>query len=150
MSAAADICARRIIANHLESRSSNGDPDVYDDANDKPIQCIGQPTIGFGCRCRGWSPWLCQQVLELQLEEKEDPLLIESWYQGCDDVRRSALLEVAFNQGDSGLENGYPELIAAVRVKNWPRAQAACTVKEENVRGRYARIGLILLTGVSV
>lgn len=145
MSNAADICARRIIADNEEGFREN----VYDDFNAKDIVCIGQPTWGYGIRCRQLSKGRAQQFLIITLEEFEGPLLIEDWYTGCDDVRRSALLEVAFNQGDSGLENGYPGLIAAVRVKNWPRAQAECTVREDNVKARYARIGLILLTGAS-
>lgn len=146
MSNATDICARRIIILNEEDFR----PDVYDDANGKDIVCIGQPTWGYGIRCRQISKWRAQQFLAITLQEFEDPLLLESWYIGCNDVRRSALLEIAFNQGDAGLENGYPGLIAAVRVQNWARAQAECTVKEDDVKTRYAVIGQILFSGVSV
>jgi GH24 family phage-related lysozyme (muramidase) len=146
MSNASDIVAARIIRDNEEGFRA----DVYDDATGKPIQCLGQPTIGYGIRCRSWSKWVAQKILSLFLEEDEASLLLTDWYNGCDDVRRSALLEIAFNQGDSGLENGYPNLIAAVRAKDWTRAQAECTVEQINTKPRYARIGQILLTGMDV
>jgi GH24 family phage-related lysozyme (muramidase) len=144
MSAAADITAARIIRDNIEGFKA----DVYDDATGEPIQCIGQPTVAYGFRVRQVSKWLGQKILALQLTECEAPLLLTDWYNGTDDVRRSALLEIAMNQGDSGLENGYPMLIAAVRAKDWPRSQIECTVENQNVKARYVRIGQILLTGV--
>jgi GH24 family phage-related lysozyme (muramidase) len=144
MSNASDICAARIIRYNEEGFRA----DVYDDATGELIVCKGQPTVGYGCRVRQWSRKLARGVLSLQLEEFEEPLLDEPWYVGCNDVRRSALLEIAMNQGDDGLEDGYPELVAAVKSGNWARAQAQCTVKEDAVKPRYARIGRILASGV--
>lgn len=144
MSNAVGICAARIIRTHEEGLRS----DIYDDATGKPIECEGEPTIGYGCRCRQWSEGLARAVLTLQLEEFEAPLMQYGWYLGCDDNRRSALLEIAFNQGDSGLVRGYPHLIAAVCTENWVQAQAQCTVREAALKARYDRIGMILLTGV--
>ncbi len=144
MSAAAKLVAARIVALNEEGFRS----DVYDDATGAPIQCEGQPTIAYGCRCRQWSRALGLQVLQWQLEEFEQPLLNEPWYVACNDARRSALLEIAFNQGDEGLEAGYPDLIAAVRAKNWPQAEAQCTVEDPALQPRYARLAKILGTGV--
>lgn len=144
MSNASDICAARIIRYNEEGFRA----DVYSDKTGKPIVCEGQPTIGYGCRVRQWSRKLARGVLSLQLEEFEEPLLDESWYIGCSDARRSALIEIAFNQGDEGLEEGYPELVAAVKADNWCEAQAQCTVKDAALKVRYARIGQILGSGV--
>lgn len=144
MSNASDICAARIVRTNSEGFRA----DVYDDATDELIECKGEPTVGYGCRVRQWSRKLGLGVLSLQLEEFEQPLLYESWYIGCNDARRSALLEIAYNQGDSGLEEGYPLLIEAVAASNWARAEAQCTVKDAALKPRYARIGQILATGV--
>lgn len=121
--------------------------DVYDDATGKPIECTGQPTIGYGCRCRQWSEGLARAVLEFQLDEFEAPLLVLPWYIGCNDARRSALLEIAFNEGDAGLEHGWPHLIGDVRTDNWAGAKAQCHTQDPRLQGRYSRIGDILLTG---
>lgn len=144
MSNAADICAARIIRTNSEGFRA----DVYDDATGEPIECKGEPTVGYGCRVRQWSRLLARAVLSFELTEFEASLLCEFWYIGCSDIRRSALLEIAYNQGDEGLEQGYPMLIEAVSADNWERAQAECTVKEDALKLRYARIGQILLTGV--
>jgi GH24 family phage-related lysozyme (muramidase) len=145
VSAASDIAAARIVRTNAEGFRA----DVYDDATGQPIVCQGQPTVGYGCRVRQWSPALAQVVLSFQLaDEYETPLLQYPWYVGCSDVRRSALLEIAFNQGISGLVGGYPSMIAAIGAEDWAQAQAQCTVENVNVKPRYARLGLILLTGV--
>ena len=144
MSNASDICAARIVRTNCEGFRS----DVYDDATGAPIECQGQPTVGYGCRCRQWSQAFALKVLSLQLEEFEEPLLQYSWYIGCNDARRSALLEIAFNDGDSGLIKGWPHLIAAVSQDNWLQAQAQCHPADPRQKARYDRIGQILLTGV--
>lgn len=143
MSVVTAIVAARIIALKEEGFRA----DVYDDATGQPIACQGQPTIAYGCRCRQWSKSLGVKVLNCQLEEKESPLYAELWYVGCNDARRSALLEIAFNQGDAGLEDGYPHMVAAVAARDWPEAQAQCTVREPELAARYAMLGEILLTG---
>lgn len=143
MSNASDICAVRIIRTNAEGF----EPDVYDDATRKPIECVGQPTVGYGCRVRQWSEGLARAVLGFQLEEFEVPLMQYGWYIGCNDVRRSALLEIAYNDGDAGLVKGWPHLIAAVSQDNWLQAQAQCVPENPAQKARYDRIGLILLTG---
>lgn len=144
MSNASDICAARIIRTNSEGFRA----DVYDDATAQRIECQGNPTNGYGCKCRGWSRKFARAVLCLQLEEFEESLLLEPWYIGCNDARRSALLEIAFNQGDAGLEDGYPNLIEAVKADDWPEAKAQCTVRQPALKARYDRIGQILLTGM--
>lgn len=144
MSNAAQITADRIISSNSEGFRA----DVYDDANDQPVKSIGEPTVGYGCRVRQWSKALARQVLMFQLTEFEQPLLQFPWYIGCNDARRSGLLEMAFNQGDDGLEKGYPNLTAAVGREDWPEAKAQCTVKTPHLQARYAVIGDILLKGV--
>lgn len=143
MSNASAICAARIIRTNAEGFRS----DVYDDATGLPIECKGQPTNGYGTRCRQWSKQFAAGVMNLELEEFEEPLLQFGWYIGCNDARRSALLEIAYNTGDTGLETGWPHLIAAVTADNWTEAQAQCVPANPAQKLRYDRIGLILLTG---
>lgn len=144
MSNASDICAARIIRHNEEGFK----PDAYDDATGKPIECVGQPTVGYGCRVRQWSEPFARAVLGFELVQFEAPLLGYPWYIGCNDARRSAFLEIAYNQGDSGLERGYPRLIAAVIASLWPQAAAQCTVRDPRLKVRYARIAQIIQSGV--
>lgn len=145
MSAAADICAHRIIASNSEGFRA----DAYDDETGEPIVAQGVVTCGYGCACRQWSPAFAFKVLALQVSDVDDALIQYPWYVSCDDVRRSALAEVAFNQGISGLVNGYPQLIGAVKARDWADAQAQCTVRNPKLQARYTKIGLILFTGVN-
>lgn len=144
VSNASDICAARIVRTNSEGFRS----DVYDDATAKSIECEGQPTCGYGTRCRGWSKRFAQAVLSFDLVEREVELIQFTWYIGLNDARRSALLEIDMNQGEAGLIKGYPMLIEAVQADNWERAAAECNVKEDSLKARYARIAKILLTGV--
>lgn len=143
MSIVTDITAQRIVALNEEGFRA----DAYDDATGLPIQAKGVVTVGYGCACRGWSESFAYAVMKLQLTLFEEPLLLLPWYRSCNAARRSALLEIAFNQGDAGLEKGYPRLIAAVTAQDWPEAQAQCNVKEVELAARYAMLGKILLTG---
>lgn len=142
---AVELTADRIISSNSEGFRA----DVYDDATGKPIECQGEPTVGYGCRVRQWSHSLAREVLIFQLTEFEEPLLSEPWYIGCNDARRSALLEIAYNQGDTGLEKGYPKLIAAIGAGDWLEAEEQCTVKNPNLKRRYAILAGILRTGIA-
>lgn len=143
MSNASDICAARIIRTNSEGFRA----DAYDDATAEPIVVKGVVTCGYGCACRGWSRQFARAVLSFQLVEFEAPLLYEPYYTGLNDARRSALLEIAFNQGDTGLEEGYPKLLQAVKDEDWEAAAEECTVRDSLLEERYARIAKILLTG---
>lgn len=144
MSIASDLCAARIIRWNEEGFRA----DVYDDKTAQPIQCEGQPTIGYGTRCRQWSKRKAQAVLTFDLVEREVNLLQFRWYIGANDARRSALLEIDMNQGETGLVKGYPRLIAAADAEDWVEAAAQCVVREAALQARYARIADILKTGV--
>lgn len=140
---AVQLAFERILAANEEGFRA----DVYDDADGRPIVTQGQPTIGYGCRCRGWSTELAAAVLTFQLGEAEAPLMQEAWYRNANAARQSVFVEIAFNQGDAGLEDGYPNLIAAASDEDWARAGAECTVREPALQARYARLAKILVTG---
>lgn len=142
---AIDLTAYRIISSNSEGFRA----DAYDDATGEPIQAKGIVTVGYGCACRQWSKTFAKAVLSLQLAEFEGDLLQVPWYLSCNNARRSALLEIAFNQGDSGLENGYPKMTAAIEQEDWATAKAECTVEDPRLKARYAILGQILYTGVA-
>lgn len=144
MSNASDICAARIIRTNAEGFRA----DVYDDATDEPIECRGQPTVGYGCRVRQWSEAFARAVLGFQLAQVEAQLIPYPWYIGANDVRRSALLEIAFNQGVTGLVKGYPRMILAAKADDWVEAASQCTVRDDRLQARYGRLADILSTGV--
>ena len=143
MGIVANLVAQRIVSTNSEGFRA----DAYDDATGQPIKAVGVVTIGYGCACRDWSKAFAYDVMLLQLNQFEQPLLQEPWYMNCNAARRSALLEIAFNQGDASLINGYPKMIAAIKAQNWPEARAQCTVNDPRLAARYAMLGNILLTG---
>jgi GH24 family phage-related lysozyme (muramidase) len=139
----ADIACDRILSTNSEGFMA----DVYDDATGQLIVSQGEPTVGYGCRCRQWSKELAVAVLHFQLAEIDAALSQHSWYSDCNAARQSVLVEVAFNQGLSGLLEGYPHLIAAVEQCEWVKAGVECTVGDLALRKRYDRLAKILVTG---
>jgi hypothetical protein len=140
---AVEIALERILSTNSEGFRA----DVYDDETDLRIECQGEPTIGFGCRCRQWSRELAECVLRFQLGEAEAPLLKLPWYRAANEARQSALLEIAFNEGDGGLLNGFPRLVAAAEADNWVQSGIECHVRDPRLTTRYARLAKILVTG---
>lgn len=144
MSDASDICAARIIRTNAEGFRA----DAYDDATGEPIHARGVITVGYGCACRQWSENFARSVLGFQLAQTEAHLIPYPWYSGASGARRSALLEIAFNQGVNGLVKGYPRLIEAVKADDWAEAASQCTVRDDRLQARYARLADILRTGI--
>lgn len=126
--------------------------DVYDDSNGAPLFTHGQPTIGYGCRCRQWSKELAKVVLTYQVQDIENQLLQFSWYRNIEDtVREAALLNMAFNVGVSGLTKGFPNMVNAIAAHDWITASEQCHVKDKTLdNGRYQHIRYSLLVGGDV
>jgi hypothetical protein len=122
---------------------------LYDDANDKPVKApIGFATIGFGCNVQaGWTYPFALAVLRLQVLEVQEKLLLQPWYLACNAVRRSALLDIGFNDGVDGLL-GFHRMIAAILIGDWTTAQQECHVKNAVLKSRYDFLANLLLTGV--
>lgn len=126
--------------------------DVYDDSTGEPIVLPtgGNPTVGYGCRVRQWSPAFASQVLTLQATERDTELRQYAWYVSIDEVRGSVLLDIAFNAGVAGLANGYPRMIAAAIAQDWPSMAAECTDRDPQLdASRYAPLRAIILSGVA-
>jgi lysozyme len=105
-----DIAAPRVQAN--EGYRS----DLYNDS-------LGNPTIGYGCLCRGWSQAFATDVMHLQLEHAEADCDGRDWYEAADAVRQSVLLELAFNMGITRLL-GFHLMLTACAHKDWETAGA--------------------------
>lgn len=125
--------------------------DVYDDSTGQPIVLAtgGQPTVGYGCRCRQWSPTFASKVLTLQVDERDAELRAYAWYVGIDEVRGSVLLDVAFNSGVNGLLH-YPRMLAAASAGDWTAMAAECTDRDPKLdASRYAPLRAIILAGTA-
>ena len=122
---------------------------VYDDATGVPLSYTGQPTIGYGCRCLQWSQALALAVLTFQAGEVDSMLRVYPWYVAIGDLtRQGALIDMAFNLGVSGLVNGFPKMIAAIKADDWAGAAAQAHVTIPTLdNGRYASIRQALLLG---
>jgi lysozyme len=125
--------------------------DAYDDATGKPVNAQGQITIGYGCRCRQWSSELATAVLRFQLGEVEAQLLQFAWYAGCDPVRQSVLVDLAYNLGLTGLL-GFVHFLADIARRDWMSA-AANLMDSKAAAGapdRYKALAAIIQTGRAV
>jgi lysozyme len=107
----------------------------------------GHTTIGYGFNVNaGISKTEAAALLVAQLQERDAMLQQLPWYAGLDPVRQSVCLDIAFNDGLSGLL-GFPKMIEALAAGNWPEAAANCHVVEPQLATRYSALASILLTG---
>lgn len=122
---------------------------LYDDKTGLPVKApVGNATIGFGCNVQaGWTSTFAWNVMKLQVLDVQADLLLLPWYLACNSVRRSVLLDIAFNDGYDGLMN-FPRMIAAITAKNWRQAQIECHVQNVVLQKRYTLLSNLLLTGV--
>lgn len=108
----------------------------------------GKLTIGYGFNVdAGISAFAASALLVAQATERHRELLRFPWYAKLDEPRQSALLDIAFNTGVSGLLH-FPHLIAALELGNWEIAAAECHVEDPKLAGRYAHLAQLILTGV--
>jgi len=116
-------------------------PRVYRDSE-------GHLSIGWGFNVEaGISERAATALLNEQLAELHEMLSRYSWYASLDPVRQGVCLDIAFNDGLHGLL-AFPKMIAALAAQDWKTAQAECHVENPELRGRYEKLGQILLAGV--
>lgn len=85
-------------------------------------------------------------LLEAQARECHDHLLALDWYSHLDVMRQSACLDIAFNNGITGLLQ-FPRMIAALTRGDWVAAATECKVTNPELEARYAALAKIILTG---
>ena len=111
------------------------------------VDTEGHKTIGYGLNLdAGMSPRVAAAALRAQLEELGDALSRYAWYASLDPVRQSVLLDIAFNNGFTGLLH-FPHMLAAVSRQDWASAAAECHVQNPELAGRYTKLSQIILTG---
>lgn len=110
----------------------------------------GLTTIGYGfCVDAGISQYAAAALLTAQIQERDQALLVYSWYQGLDPIRQSVILDVSFNVGVEGLLH-FPNMIMALTRKDWLGAEQELLNSEvaHELVERYDALANILLTGV--
>ena|ERR1700677_2481231 len=122
----------------------------YDDATGLPVKAP-KGNLSWG---RGFNLMQCGSsglfaAMETYLLTQLDAALkVYPWYVALDDVRASVCLEIAYNDGLSGLLH-FPLMIAALTQKDWAAAAAQCHVQNPELAARYAALAKLLLAGVS-
>ena len=122
---------------------------LYDDATGKLVKApVGNATIGIGENVQsGWDRDFAIEVLNLRVTRLATWLSQFEWYTKCNAVRRSVLLDIAFNDGPTGLLHFY-KMIAAILADNWAEAKDQCMVKNPQLKGRYDHLGELMDTGI--
>jgi lysozyme len=111
------------------------------------IDTEGHKTIGYGLNIdAGISQRVAAAALEAQLEELQETLAKYPWYALLDPVRQSVLLDIAFNNGLSGLLH-FPHMLAAISRQDWSTASTECHVENPELAGRYQKLAQLLLIG---
>jgi lysozyme len=137
--------------NRLKGREEGDKQYAYNDATGKRVTCKpgGNLSIGIGVNLENGldeeeREWITQHRLLIFSTE----LCALVWYEKLDTVRRSVILDIAFNEGYLGLLR-FHLMIAAIEKGDWVEAQAQCHVEDQRLDAqRYIPLGKILLTGV--
>ena len=111
---------------------------------------LGLLTVGVG-RCLDRVPFSDDEVnlmLANDIVDKQKQLQQFPWFTALDDVRKAAVVNMAFNLGVHGLL-GFPHAIAALAKQDWATANSELldSVWSRQVGDRANRIALQILSG---
>jgi GH24 family phage-related lysozyme (muramidase) len=128
---------------------------AYNDRTGKRVTCItddpattGNLTWLYGLNLEtAGSKELGELVARWVLGGIEKYLIAYPWYANIDDVRRSVLLDIAFNTGVNGLLK-FQRMLAAIGRQDWASAATECHVEDTRLAGRYEKLAQILMTGI--
>lgn len=122
----------------------------YDDATGLVVKApLGHVSWGRGFNLEECgSSGLFDAVEDYLLTQLDTRLAVYPWYKALDDVRASVCLEIAYNDGQTGLLH-FPQMITALSRRDWEGAAAQCHVKNPALTSRYATLAELLRTGVS-
>lgn len=123
----------------------------YDDATSLPVRApVGNLSWGRGYNLMKCGSPALFDVIDAELVGAiEEQLLAYPWYIALSPVRQSVVLDIAYNEGVTGLLH-FPHMIVALQSCNWARAAAECSVFRTNPsldRSRYAPLRALLLSG---
>lgn len=123
---------------------------AYDDSTGKQVTCkpLGNLTIGCGLNLEvGFDDEDIEWHLRKSVSKVAAALSGYDWYKKCDPVRKSVLLDVAFNQGVNGLLH-YAHMLSAILKSDWESAAAECGVSDPKLdSSRYAPLRKLMLVG---
>src|SRR5712691_6322358 len=118
-------------------------------------KCVGTLTIGFGCTA-GVTPGMRITIEEAEIMLDDDILaavtdarsVIGAPWAKIDEVRRAALIDLAFEVGRVGMAS-FLRLITAVRKSDWKRASAEMLRSKvaQQAPARTAKRAAMLLDG---
>ena len=109
----------------------------------------GYESIGYGLNVSaGVTEFEAAGFLAVQLQQRHRTLSAYPWYNTLDPVRQSVCLDIAFNDGLTGLLH-FPHMIAALAKGDWATAAAECKVTNPELAGRYSALAQLLLTGTT-
>jgi hypothetical protein len=124
---------------------------AYNDATSKRVTCQpgGNLSIGMGINLEvGLDDEEIDWLSKHRLQKVADQLAPYPWYQGCDSVRQSVLLDMAFNQKGVMSLLHYPHMLAAILRKDWESASAECHVEDPKLDvSRYEPLRQLMLVG---
>jgi lysozyme len=125
-------------------------PRVMEEEGFRPIRYTdtrGLETIGYGFQiAAGISERAAQALLREQMAERHDELVKLPWYTGLNEVRQGVCLDIAINNGTTGLLR-FHEMIDALEIGDWETAAKECHVQNPELTDRYKRLADILRSG---
>lgn len=110
---------------------------------------VGRLTIGYGFNIdAGISQSAAVALLTSQVTDVWAQLSVCWWWASLDDVRASAVIDVAFNVGVAGLLH-FPRMLSAIGAKDWVTAKMELLDSDaaRQLPSRYNVLAQILLTG---
>ncbi len=139
-----DIASKRLLTEEGVRRFA------YDDSTGKQVTCKpkGNLTIGVGLNLENG---LDDEDVSYHLQKSLRKIVKEisgyAWYQKCDPVRKSVLIDVAFNQGTTGLLH-YVHMLSAILKSDWETASSECAVADPKLdMSRYKPLRELMLVG---
>ena len=121
----------------------------YDDATGERVKAPkGHLTWLYGLNLDEiGSKELGKEITKILLRQTVVDLGQYSWYTGLDIVRKSVVLDIAYNNGVNGLLH-FPHMIAALGKGDWSTAAMECAVANPQLNeSRYAPLRRLILSG---
>ena len=145
--AAIDLCYARLPAEEGVEQFA------YNDATGRRVTCqpVGNLSIGIGINLEtGLRPEEMEWLTRNRLRLTDAALSAFYWYTPLNDARKSAFLDVAFNEGVHSLL-GFVKCIAAAAAGDWATCSAELMNsgpgKDPHLQGRYQKLADMLLNG---
>ena len=108
-------------------------------------------TVGFGTNLdAGITRAQAEALMQQQLDDNEVALMLFPWFVGLNPVRRGVIENMAYNMGVGGVLT-FTDMIAAIKVEDWPEAKRQMRASDWAVQVGKDRVDVlsdIMETGV--